>query len=116
MKVSCIIKLRSSLTLDRDLRSYDMPQTEAYLKIKIYNRKTFIVQATGAGVIKLFRGVIYCHSVAIMSFRVVKNVTVVITIEWQNINIIKSFITVAHGGKIEYCGNLPSYFHHRKFY
>jgi hypothetical protein len=29
--------------------------------------------------------------------------------EWQEINMVKSFITLAHGGKLKYCSNLLWY-------
>ncbi len=38
-----------------------------------YDRKTFIVQATEANAIKLFTMPIYCHSMVLLSFCVIKH-------------------------------------------
>ncbi len=62
---------------------------------------------TGANVKKLFTTVIYPHSLVILSFCYI---TLVITVKWQYINIIKSYRALAHGGKLKYCCNLQFFF------
>ncbi len=50
-----------------------MEMREPLIKINLFS---------GANVIKLFTAVIYCHSMVISSFCVIKLITLVITMEW----------------------------------
>ncbi len=61
----------------------------------------------GAKVTKLITTVIYCHSMVLLSFCVINSFTPVVTIEWQNITMGKSFITLAHVGKLKCHSNIP---------
>jgi hypothetical protein len=79
-----------------------------------YSGICFLTLAPGANVIYHFAAVIYCHSMVIVSFSVIKQYTMVITIEWHQIARLKSFITLAHGDKLKYRCNLLWYFNSRK--
>ncbi len=63
----------------------------------------------GANVIKLFTMIIYCLSMVLLP-SCVKNICIAVnTIDWQSITLLKSFITLAQGGKHKYYHNLPQH-------
>jgi hypothetical protein len=66
--------------------------------------------APGANVIKLFTVVIFCHSMVMLPFCVVKQYNHKMAVNYQG----KNFITLAHGGKLKHRGNLLLYFNPRK--